>query len=71
MKTVIAGIDRTFRRGRGNMMATQWEYKVIRFPYGGGAEKELNTAGSDGWEAVATTGDLTFSWVILKRQKSK
>ena len=52
-------------------MATQWEYKVIRFPYGGGAEKELNTAGSDGWEAVATTGDLTIFNVVLKRPKSK
>ena len=71
------GIDRTSCRGRENMMATQWEYKVIRLRnvYGDsdGAEKELNTAGSDGWEAVAAWGDNLggASTVILKRQKSK
>jgi hypothetical protein len=26
---------------------------------------------SDGWEAVATTGDITTCYVILKRPKSK
>ena len=72
---VIAGIDRTFRRGRGNMMATQWEYKVICLEnmYSGRheAEIELNKAGSDGWEAVATTGNIGTCHVILKRPKSK
>jgi hypothetical protein len=56
------------------MMVTQWEYEVIclsgRIEK---AEKELNTAGSDGWEAVAAWGDGTGGncHVILKRQKSK
>jgi hypothetical protein len=55
------------------MIATQWEYKVIytdstRHDL---TEKELNAAGSDGWEAVATTGDETTCYVILKCQKSK
>ena len=71
------GIDRTSCRGRENMMATQWEYKVICLSsiYGRTekAEKELNAAGSDGWEAVAAWGDNLggASTVILKRQKSK
>ena len=52
-------------------MATQWEYKVIRI-FTSHAEKDLNAAGSDGWEAVATWGDATGTScnVILKRQKS-
>jgi hypothetical protein len=57
------------------MMATQWEYKVICLEnmYSGRreAEKELNTAGSDGWEVVAASGDITTYIVTLKRQKSK
>jgi hypothetical protein len=59
------------------MMATQWEYKVICLSsiYGRTekAEKELNAAGSDGWEAVAAWGDDTGAscHVILKRPKSK
>jgi hypothetical protein len=57
------------------MMATQWEYKVIclrnLFGDSHGAEKELNTAGSDGWEAVAASGDGVPCYIILKRQKSK
>ena len=56
-------------------MATQWEYKVICLSsiYGRTekAEKELNAAGSDGWEAVAASGDTMSCFVILKRQKSK
>jgi hypothetical protein len=36
-----------------------------------GAEKELNTAGSDGWEAVTASGDNVVSYVNPKRQKSK
>jgi hypothetical protein len=41
-------------------MATQWEYKVIRcnlYSERHEAEIELNKAGSDGWEAVAASGD--------------
>jgi hypothetical protein len=49
------------------MMATQWEYKVIHTL----TEKELNAAGSDGWEAVAVAGWGEDCRVILKRQKSK
>ena len=71
MKTAIAGIDRTFRSGRENMMATQWEYKVIIYEGSDKVEKELNTAGSDGWEAVAASGDTMSCFVILKRQKSR
>ena len=56
-------------------MATQWEYKVICLSsiYGRTekAEKELNAAGSDGWEVVAITGELTILNVILKRPKSE
>jgi len=54
-------------------MATQWEYRVIclenMLSGRREAEKELNTAGSDGWEAVAASGDITICIVILKRQK--
>ena len=74
MKTAIAGIDRTFRRGRENMMATQWEYKLINcnlYSKRHEAEIELNKAGSDGWEAVAASGDTMSCFVILKRQKSR
>jgi hypothetical protein len=55
------------------MMATQWEYKVIctDFSRSDVAEKVLNAAGSDGWEAVAAWGEGCFCHVILKRQKSK
>jgi hypothetical protein len=57
-------------------VATQWEYKVICLEnvYPGrreAAEKELNAAGSDGWEVVAITGELTILNVILKRPKSE
>ena len=58
-------------------MATQWEYRVIclenMLSGRREAEKELNTAGSDGWEAVAAWGDDTGTdcYVILKRQNSK
>ena len=57
-------------------MATQWEYKVIitDFSRSDVAEKVLNAAGSDGWEAVAAWGDSgggLSCYVLLKRQKSK
>jgi hypothetical protein len=56
-------------------MATQWEYRVIevRDLYGARHELEidLDKAGSDGWEAVATLGDAVICFVVLKRQKSK
>jgi len=58
-------------------MATQWEYKVVCTSIsdrGHVAEKELNMAGSDGWEVVAAWGDGTGylgCYVILKRPKSK
>ena len=55
------------------MKAPQWEFKVnytdsTRHDL---TEKELNAAGSDGWEAVAVAGWGEDCRVILKRQKSK
>jgi len=64
--TVMLAPDTVIRVGATRQM---WEYRQLSLGAGDNAVATLNTAGSEGWEAVAATGSANATIWTLKRPR--